>query len=250
MKKTLRIALIGYGRMGHEVERLANEKGHSIVARYDVDNLLTRKSADEKAEVYIEFTVPGSTVENIKTVAALGKPLVVGTTGWSDRLPEVEKTIRAGGSGLIHASNFSLGMNIFLSITEFAARLFDQFVDYDPFIHEVHHRGKVDSPSGTALVLGETLLRNIRRKTQLVTERCDDRIGPESLHVSSTRAGSVPGTHTVAFDSLADSIELNHVARNRSGFALGALFAAEWIIGKRGIFTMSDLMSDILRSKG
>lgn len=247
MKRTLSLGLVGYGRMGHEIERLATEKGQTIVERFDVDNPLPADFTGGNADVYVEFSVPGSVVSNIKTIARTGKPLVVGTTGWSQNLPDVEKAVQAGGSGLIYASNFSLGMNIFFLIVEHAANVFNQFDDYDPFIHEIHHRGKADSPSGTALNLAEVVLGKIERKATMVNGKCEGKISSDSLHLTSTRAGNVPGTHTVAFDSLADSIELTHMARNRSGFALGALFAAEWIAGKRGVFTMKDLMQDILK---
>ena len=157
------------------------------------------------------------------------------------------KIVKGTQIGLIYASNFSLGMNLFFKIVENAAGFFDKFEDFDPFIHEVHHKMKVDSPSGTALSLGKILLEKISRKSDILPGTSEGQISPEQLHVTSTRTGNVPGTHMVGFESEADSIELKHTARNRSGFAMGALYAAEWVIGKTGVFTMDDLMNDLLK---
>ncbi len=241
-----KLGLIGFGKMGQEVAGLVQQRGHEITARFDIGNPLNVTTNVDSIDVFIEFTHPEAVVENVRTVAQLQKPLVVGTTGWNEQLTEVEKIVKDSQIGLIYASNFSLGMNLFFKIVESAAGLFDKFEDFDPFIHEVHHKMKEDSPSGTALSLGKILLEKINRKSDILPGTSEGQISPEQLHVTSTRTGNVPGTHIVGFESEADSIELKHTARNRSGFALGAVYAAGWIIGKTGVFTMDDLMNDLM----
>ena len=241
-----KLGLIGFGKMGQEVAGLVQQRGHEITARFDIGNPLNVTTNVDSIDVFIEFTCPEAVVENVGTVAQLQKPLVVGTTGWNEQLTEIEKIVKDSQIGLIYSSNFSLGMNLFFKIVESAAGLFDKFEDFDPFIHEVHHKMKVDSPSGTALSLGKILLEKINRKSDILPGTSEGQISPEQLHVTSTRTGNVPGTHIVGFESEADSIELKHTARNRSGFALGAVYAAEWIIGKTGVFTMDDLMNDLM----
>lgn len=232
--------------MGQEIARLSEQQVHEISARFTDESPLSTSINVESIDVFIEFTHPGAVVENVRTVAQLQKPLVIGTTGWNKKLPEVEKIVKDSQIGLIYASNFSIGMNLFSKIVENAAGLFDKFEEYDPSIHETHHKMKVDSPSGTALSLGEILLEKIKRKSDILRETSEGQISPEQLHVTSTRTGNVPGIHTVGFESEADSIELKHTARNRSGFALGALYAAEWIVGKSGLFTMDDLIDNLM----
>lgn len=232
--------------MGKEIARLAEQKGHHIIATYDIDAPLSAPNLDQTTDVLIDFTEPSAVPQNVKEAVAANKPIVIGTTGWYDKLDDIEEQIADSETAAIYASNFSLGINLFFRIVESAARSFDKFEDYDSFIHEIHHRGKIDSPSGTALSLAQLVLDSITRKKELLTDRSDGKIDPAALHISSTRAGQVPGTHTVAFDSEADTIELKHTARNRSGFALGAIYAAEWIVGKRGLFTMDDLLKDLL----
>ncbi len=246
------IAIIGYGKMGKEIEKIANEKGLEVKSTVDPKaEGATAKDIDEKSmdgvDVAIEFTHPDVIIDNIKRLAGMGKSIVVGTTGWYDRKDEVRKIIEENNAGLIWASNFSLGVNIFFRIVENASRIMDSMEDYDVFCHELHHNQKADSPSGTAQSIGNILLENIKRKKSMLTEACHERIGREQLHVSSTRAGSIPGTHIVGFDSQADTIELKHTARNRSGFALGAVLAAEWIKGRKGFFDINDMMKDIIK---
>jgi 4-hydroxy-tetrahydrodipicolinate reductase len=167
------------------------------------------------------------------------KDIVVGTTGWHKHLPELRDMVKE--TGLLYSTNFSLGMNLFFRMVKRAAELMNRAGDYDPFVHEIHHRQKVDSPSGTALTLARILIDGIDRKTEVLTQPPEGKIRPEMLHVSSTRAGAVAGTHTVAFESEADSIELKHVAKTRRGFALGAMAAARWLRGRKGIYTMDDV---------
>jgi len=234
----MKIALMGYGKMGREVEAAARAQGDTIAEVFDIDRLPSA-GALRDVDVCIEFSTPQTAVDNIRVALEARKDIVVGTTGWYDRLPAIRGEVKE--SGLIYSSNFSLGVNIYFRIVAAAAELMKNAADYDPFIHEVHHRQKADSPSGTALRLAEILLKRVERKKEIATNRIDGKIPPQALHVSSTRAGVVAGTHTVWFDSEADSIELKHVAKGRSGFALGALKAAHWIHGRKGVYTMDDV---------
>lgn len=244
---SLNIALIGFGKMGKEITQYAEIRGHRITSTFDIENPIKNRVINKKTDVFIDFSIPTAVLPNLKEIAGLGKPVVIGTTGWYAQLNELKKLVEQAQIGVIYAANFSIGMNVFFKIVEDAAILFDKFEDYDPFIHEMHHRLKIDSPSGTALTLGEILLKRIGRKNQLVTDKCDGPISQNQLHVSSTRSGNIPGMHLVGFDSNADTIELRHTTRNRSSFALGALYAAEWIIGKTGLFGINDMLKDILK---
>ena len=234
----MKIALIGYGKMGREIEGVALERGHSIVATFDIDRPADVASL-AGVDVCIEFSTPQTVISNIRIALEAGRDIVVGTTGWYDQLPEIRKSVRS--SGLLYSPNFSIGVNIFFRIVAKAAELMNNAPDYDLYVHELHHRQKADSPSGTALRLAEILLDRTDRKTEMETGRVDGKINPNSLHVSSTRIGTVAGTHTVGFESAADLIEIQHVAKNRRGFALGAVRAAEWLHGRKGVFTMDDI---------
>jgi 4-hydroxy-tetrahydrodipicolinate reductase len=242
----LNIAIIGYGRMGKEVELVAKEKGLRVASIITEENntggLGITPDSLKGVDVCIDFSVPTAALDNIEAVADCGKSMVVGTTGWYDRLEHVRKLVKEKKIGFLYASNFSLGVNIFSQIVMDASRLFDRYSDYDVSIHEVHHKGKADSPSGTALSLGSTILQSMKRKTELLHETPHGQIKPHQLHVTSTRIGSVTGTHTVLFDSECDSIELVHRAKGRRGFALGAVVAAEWLKGKKGFYTMRDVI--------
>ena len=181
-------------------------------------------------------------LENIRAVAAAGKNLVVGTTGWYESMEEVRGLVKQHKIGFLHASNFSLGVNIFMQLAADAAHLLERYPQYDVAITEVHHRAKADSPSGTALSLGSAVLKALHRKSELSPETSHGVLKEHQLHVTSTRVGHVTGKHTVLFDSEADSIELVHTAKNRTGFALGAVVAAEWLKGKKGMYTMRDVL--------
>lgn len=252
----MRIALIGYGKMGKEVERVASTMEIEIASIIDPGiqsggirfNEISSESL-KNADVAIDFTTPGAAVENIRKTAGLGKDMVMATTGWHEQLEEARKIMRSSKTGLIFSSNFSIGVNLYLRIIGEAAKLVDRVDSYDAFGYELHHSQKVDSPSGTAKAIAEMLLKSIKRKTKAVYDRIDRKIGPEELHFASIRAGSIPGTHVVGFDSDADTIELRHTARNRSGFAAGVLMAAEWIQGRKGLFTMSDFMDDYFKAR-
>lgn len=249
----MKIALVGYGRMGRMIESVALERGHEIVARIDP----FAREADapsvsscpllSQADVAIEFTKPDTALANVKALAAARVPTVVGTTGWLAALPEAELAVDASSSALLWSSNFSLGVNLFYKIAECAARVMDPFAEYDVGGWESHHNKKADSPSGTARTLVERVLAEMTRKTTAVWETLEHRPpAPHELHYPSLRVGAVPGTHTLVFDSAADTIELTHTARSREGFARGAVRAAEWLPGKRGVFTMDDVLSDLL----
>jgi 4-hydroxy-tetrahydrodipicolinate reductase len=234
----MKIALIGYGKMGHEVETVAREQGETIVRTFDIDSPAeVSKLVD--VDMCIEFSTPQTVLDNIRIAAEAGRDIVVGTTGWYHRLPEVQGWVK--DSGLLYSPNFSIGVNLTFRLVAAAAELLKNSPEYDLYIHEVHHRQKADSPSGTALRLAEILMKRVQRKTKLVTGPVQGRIDPEALHVSSTRAGSFAGTHTAGFDSEADTIEITHTAKTRRGFALGAVRAARWLRGRKGIFTMDDV---------
>jgi 4-hydroxy-tetrahydrodipicolinate reductase len=242
----MNLALIGHGKMGKEVERLANEKGFKIVKIFEVDEnadggAITKESL-KSVDVCIDFSSPEAILSNIEAVVDCGKNIVVGTTGWYDRLDYVRKLVKEKKIGFLYAANFSLGVNIFNQIVMDAAHLFEKYPQYDVAISEMHHKGKADSPSGTALTLGSTILQVIKRKSELMTETQHSAIKPHQIHVTSTRMGAITGKHTVLFDSDADTIELVHTAKSRSGFALGAIVAAEWLKGKKGFYTMRDVL--------
>jgi 4-hydroxy-tetrahydrodipicolinate reductase len=240
------IALIGYGTMGREVETAAREREITVGPIFSEEEnpggaALTRESL-RGVDVCIDFTSAASVPGNVRAAAAAGCNIVVGTTGWYDRLTEIRSIVEAKGIGFLYASNFSLGVNLFFRIASDAARLIGRYPGYDVAIQETHHRRKADSPSGTALTLGSLVLQAFPAKSEILPETSHGAPAPERLHVTSTRVGSVPGMHTVLFDSEADTIELKHTARSRRGFALGALIAAEWLKGKHGFFTMQDVI--------
>jgi 4-hydroxy-tetrahydrodipicolinate reductase len=281
----MNIVIIGYGKMGKILENLALEQGDRLVAAVDplfkgtktLSGAALYRSIPEMAAALgspadagpagtadtsgrmaaLEFTGPGGAPDNIRALAERGIPVVSGSTGWLDRLEETKAAVLAAGSSLLWASNFSLGINLFYRIAAFAAKLADPFLEYDVAGYEVHHNKKADSPSGTAKTLAELVLKNMNRKTTAVYETLNRPPKPEELHYSSLRLGTVPGVHSLVFDSPADSIEITHSARNREGLAGGALRAARWLLRcpgpgqaagepRRGIFTMDDALADIL----
>ncbi len=247
----MNITLSGFGRMGRMIKTHAEQRGHRIAAVVDPQAKdATHSSLDadacREADTVIDFSAPEAALENIRAACEAGVPIVVGTTGWYERMEEARNIVEKAGNGLIWSGNFSLGVNIFFTLVKAAAQVFDQFSDYDPFVHEFHHSRKADSPSGTAEMIGNMLLKRIERKTTLATETLHRRIREEELHVSSTRSGSIPGTHLVSFDSPVDTVELKHSARTREGFAAGAVAAAEWIAERHGFFAVEDMMNTII----
>jgi 4-hydroxy-tetrahydrodipicolinate reductase len=234
----MKIALIGFGKMGREVDSIAREHG-DVVARVFDSRHAVRAEALADVDVCIEFSTPDAALQNIRAAIEARRDIIVGTTGWDQHLPEIKDSVKE--SGLLYSSNFSLGMNIFFRIVKRAAELMNGAKEYDPYVQEIHHRQKVDSPSGTALSLARILIDGIDRKKKILVKPPEGKISPEMLHVSSTRAGLFAGTHVVGFDSEADLIELRHIAKSRRGFALGALTAARWLRGRKGVYTMDDV---------
>lgn len=247
----MKLLLLGYGRMGRAVEAIARERGHEITAVLDAaenpDGAGITDEALAGARVAIDFTTPATVLPNVRRAAALGVNVVVGTTGWEDDRPAVEAAVREAGTGLLHAPNFSIGMLLFTRIVSEAARLMDRVDAYDVHLAEAHHRHKTDHPSGTARRLIEVLLAEVRRKERWSMElAAGAAVDPETLQVSVTRAGEIAGIHTVAFDGPDDRIILRHEAAHRTGFARGAVLAAEWLEGRSGLHTMTHLMNDLL----
>ena len=240
----MKIALIGYGKMGRLIEDIALQKEHTIIAKIHLGTNLS--AVDEKlikqADICMDFSDPQAALQNIQTIANLKKNIVMGTTGWYEHLNEVKQIVHDSQIGFLFSPNFSLGVHLFKSIVEEAARLMNEFEDYDVAGYEMHHNQKADSPSGTAKNIVYMLLEKIKRKTTPVYDLPNRPIDPHELHFQSIRCGSVPGTHTVIFDSPADTITITHQARNREGFARGAIAAAEWLDGKKGFFTMDDMI--------
>jgi len=250
MKQTdqpTRLAIIGYGKMGKEIERIALERGMVITARVDIDGPPLNSDDVKKADVAVHFAAPSTVVQHVQELARLGKSLVVGTTGWQQERAAVQQAVERAGVGLVHASNFSIGVNVLNRLIKEAGALFDQFPDYDVAVQETHHKDKLDAPSGTALSIADILLKSIKRKREILSGSPSGKIRPEQLQITSTRQGAVVGVHRVTFDSVADSIEITHTAKNRTGFALGAVVAAEWVNGKKGMFTFDDVLQDLFR---
>lgn len=229
----MKVALIGHGAMGKLIERLAVEKGNEIAVVVDeTDSALSANELAEKIaniDVAIDFTVADTVRRNVAACVSAGVPLVEGTTGWSSERDEIERIVRDGNGAFVFGANFSVGVNLFYRIADFAAELFAKFPDYETFMEEQHHSRKKDAPSGTALKLKEVVSRHL-----------------DVGEIAATRAGNIPGTHRVGFDGMADQVLLEHTARSREGFALGAIMAAEWIVGKKGFYEFSDVMDEIM----
>lgn len=239
----MRIALVGYGRMGRTVEELAQAEGHEVVARLDRDDAIGTVAL-AGAEVAVEFSEPGVAADNLVRLAEAGLDAVCGTTGWQGDLERVSEAVEAAGTGLVHAPNFSIGVALFSRLVCEAARLADAQPEYEVLLHETHHRHKLDHPSGTARSLADIIVDALGRKRRWREEAPDEAADPDTLLVGVTRTGEVPGTHVVSLDGPDDRIELRHEAHGRLGFARGALEAARWIRGRRGVFTLDDLLRD------
>ncbi len=236
----MKIALIGYGKMGHEIEKIARERGHEIVCIIDINEEDKFSSpAFQSAEAAIEFTTPGSALQNYRRAFAAGVPVVSGTTGWLDHLDEIREACDKEGKTFFYASNFSLGVNIFFALNNFLAGIMNRFPDYDVRMEETHHMHKLDAPSGTAITLAEGILAHIDRKEKWVLGETGK---AEELPIKAFREGEVPGIHTAIYESDADSIRITHDAKSRRGFALGAVLAAEFTRGKKGFLEMNDML--------
>lgn len=234
----MKIALLGYGKMGKAIEEIAIERGHQIVLKIDADNLHDLEKIHE-ADAAIEFTQPESVVSNLKACINKGVPVVCGTTGWLQERNAVEAYCREKAGTFFYASNFSLGVNLFFKLNEVLARMMNNYPAYEVEIDEIHHTQKKDAPSGTAITLAEGIIHSIDRKTQWVNAKDMD---PKSLVIRSFREDPAPGTHKVKYMSEVDDIEIRHTAHSRKGFALGAVLVAEWIIGRKGVLGMGDFL--------
>lgn len=248
----MRLALVGYGRMGREVERVAQARGHDVAVRLDVDDNehgvgITGESF-AGIDAAIDFSQPLAVLDNVDRATQIGIPLVIGTSGWGEHLDEVCRMVEQRHAAVVYAANFSVGANLFFRLAEHAARLFDAFDEYDPYVLEHHHRDKIDAPSGTALRVAELVIDASRRKSKLQTGNPTGAIDRDALHVASLRAGGAFGEHRVGFDSSADAVQLVHSARGREGFARGALLAAEWIRNKVGFFEFGAVLDEIIGS--
>jgi 4-hydroxy-tetrahydrodipicolinate reductase len=242
----MKIALVGYGKMGHIIERIAQERGHSIVSKIDINNPEDFHSeAFRSADVAIEFTTPATAFDNYRKCFAAGIPVVSGTTGWTERLGEIKRQCEEEGQTFFYASNFSIGVNIFFAVNRYLAKLMNNFPSYDVNMTEVHHIHKSDAPSGTGITLADDILKAVSRKKQwrLATEGDQpyDTDNPEDLLIHAIREGEVPGIHEVRYESDIDSITVGHDAKSRAGFALGAVLAAEFTAGKKGFLGMENL---------
>lgn len=232
----MKIGLLGYGAMGRLVDDLARAKGHEIVLTIDIEDagmsageLATRLGA---CDVVIEFAIAGAVRKDVEAAAKAGVPIVVGTTGWQSQVDEIRRLVEQHNGALVYGANFSVGVQVFYRIASRAAELFRDVDSYDAFIEEAHHKRKKDAPSGTGVQLHNLVTEKLKR----------------DVPVSSTRAGYIPGTHLVGFDSVADQITLTHTARSREGFATGALMAASWIVGRQGVYEFADVFDEIIRS--
>jgi len=242
------IALVGTGQMGTAVAEAARAADHTIGPTFNADHPLTEAAPNalQTADVVIDFSLPSLALDHIGRYTHANVPAVIGTTGWYDHIDRVREQVHAHNAALLYAPNFSIGVAVLHRAVQSAAALMDALPNYDAFVHEVHHRKKVDSPSGTAQMLGNVVLDALDRKTHIDPEAQHDRIDPEALHVTSTRAGSVFGEHTVAFDSPYDQVQLSHSAKSRAGFAAGALAAAEWLPGRTGLYTLNDMLDHLM----
>lgn len=242
----MKIAILGYGKMGRIIEEFAIERGHKIVLKVNVDNIDELSIANLKhADVAIDFSTPDSVLRNIEICFEAGVPVVVGTTGWYGRLQEVKDKCMDGNNTLLYASNFSIGVNVFFFVNKVLAKIMNRYPQYEVQVEEIHHTEKLDSPSGTAMTIAEGILEQLDRKNEWVNELIgtgnDIIVKPEQLLVESHRIKDVPGTHTVIYSSEVDDIEFKHKAHSRAGFALGAVLAAEWLEDKTGFFNITDM---------
>ena len=242
----MKIAILGYGKMGRIIEQFAFERGHEVVLKVNVDNTddLTVDNL-RLADVAIDFSTPDSVLGNIELCFEANVPVVVGTTGWYAKLQEVKDKCEAGNNTLLYASNFSVGVNVFFFVNKVLAKIMNRYPQYEVQVEEIHHTEKLDSPSGTAMTIAEGILGELDRKNEWVNELIDSNEEvipkPDQLLIESHRIEDVPGTHTVIYSSEVDNIEFKHKAHSRAGFALGAVIAAEWLEDKTGFFNITDM---------
>lgn len=236
----MKIALIGYGKMGKTIEQIAVSRGHEIVSIVDINNPEEIHSDNFKsADVAIEFTIPASAFNNYMNCFAAGVPVVSGTTGWLDRISEIKEKCEKEGKTFFYASNFSIGVNIFFALNKYLAKIMNNFPAYDVKMTETHHIHKLDAPSGTAITLAEGIIENMDRKDRWTLETAEQ---PSDLPIHAIREGEVPGIHEITYESDVDYITIKHDAKSRAGFALGAVVAAEFTAGKKGFLGMEDML--------
>lgn len=233
----MKIALLGYGKMGQVIEKIALQRGHEIVVRKSIGDSF---DGLENATVAIEFSAPDAAVENISAALNLGVPVISGTTGWLHDYDKMVQLCNKKNSAFISSSNFSLGVNIFFELNAYLAKIMSKFEDYKVGIEEIHHTQKLDAPSGTAISLAKGIIENSDYNNWTLENPKSD-----AILIDAKRIENVPGTHTVSYNSNVDLIEIKHLAHNREGFALGAVIAAEWIVGKHGVYTMKDVLEII-----
>lgn len=231
----MKIALLGYGKMGQTIERIAIERGHEIVLKKDEFNTYVGLS---DADVAIDFSIPSVAVDNISSCFHANVPVISGTTGWLEHYEEMVALCETKKGAFISSSNFSLGVNLFFELNEYVAKMMGKFNSYSVEMEEIHHTQKLDAPSGTAISLAKGVIEN-SNYTNWTLETPKEK----QIHIDVKRIEDVPGTHTVTYNSTVDTIEIKHTAHNRDGFALGAVIAAEWIVGKQGVFTMKDVLN-------
>jgi 4-hydroxy-tetrahydrodipicolinate reductase len=245
----MKIALLGYGKMGRIIEKIATDRKHEIVLKIATDNQheLTAENL-QMADVAIEFSTPATALTNIAKCFEAGIPVIVGTTGWLSQLPQVKEQCEQVDGSLLYGTNFSVGVNIFFHVNKVLAKLMNNYPYYDVQVEEIHHTQKLDAPSGTAITIAEGIIDNLDTKKEWLNvltadgaETTDDNVKNDQLLIESFRINSVPGTHTVIYDSEVDSIEFKHTAHNRNGFALGAVLAAEWLKDKKGFHSVEDM---------
>jgi 4-hydroxy-tetrahydrodipicolinate reductase len=245
----MKIALLGYGKMGKIIEKIATDRKHQVVLKIDHDNQheLTAENL-QMADAVIEFSTPASVISNIEHCFNAHVPIVVGTTGWYNELQQVKQQCEQSGNSLIYATNFSVGVNIFFYVNRMLAKLMNNYPYYDVQVEEIHHTQKLDSPSGTGITIAEGIIANLDSKKEWVNvlttdeaETAEENIQSDQLLIESFRINNVPGTHTVIYDSEVDMIEFKHTAHNRNGFALGAVMAAEWIQNRKGFHSVEDM---------
>lgn len=244
----MKIALLGYGKMGQIIERFAVERGHEIVLKISIDNLTDFTTENlEKADVAIDFSAPDAAVDNIYKCFEAKLPVVVGTTGWYGKLQEIKNDCLSSNNTLIYGSNFSIGVNLFFHLNKVLAKLMNNYPAYEVQVEEIHHTQKLDAPSGTAMTIAEDIIDMLDRKDEWVNEvvgtPIPDSIKTEQLLIESHRIDSIPGTHTVVYSSEVDDIEIKHTAHSRAGFALGAVIAAEWLQNKQGFYNIADIFN-------
>lgn len=244
----MKIALLGYGKMGQIIERFATERGHEIVLKISIDNVEDFTTENlQKADVAIDFSAPDAAVGNIYKCFEANLPVVVGTTGWYGNLQEIKNDCLSSNNTLLYGSNFSIGVNLFFHLNKVLAKLMNNYPAYEVQVEEIHHTQKLDAPSGTAMTIAEDIIEELDRKSEWLNEvvgtPIPDVIKNEQLLIESHRIENVPGTHTVVYSSEVDDIEIKHTAHSRAGFALGAIVAAEWLENKKGFYNIADVFN-------